>query len=57
MTVPAGRHTVEARIDWTGSPAADVDVPPGGTVTVVVQPGDLFAGLFSTNRYLTLSVE
>jgi hypothetical protein len=56
VDVPAGRHRVQARIDWTGSPPVEVDVPPSGTVTVTVTPDDPVRGLFSSDRYLRLRV-
>ena len=55
--VSPGQHTVAARIDWSGSPEVSVDVPAGGRVTVEVEPaGDAFAGTFSPDRMLTLTV-
>jgi hypothetical protein len=56
-TVQAGRHEVVAKIDWSGSPAAQVDVPPGGTVTLKVGPGSPVGGFFSSDKWLTLSVD
>jgi hypothetical protein len=55
--VAPGSHTVVARIDWTGSPEVTVDVPPGRRVVLEVEPAeDPIAGMFSTDRALTLSV-
>ncbi|SDO22397.1 hypothetical protein [Geodermatophilus sp. DSM 45219] len=56
LDVPAGRHSVQARIDWTGSPPVEVDVPPAGSVTVTVTPDDPVRGLFSSDRYLRVRV-
>jgi hypothetical protein len=56
-TVQAGRHDVVAKIDWSGSPAAQVDVPPGDTVTLKVGPGSPVGGFFSSDKWLTLSVD
>jgi hypothetical protein len=56
-TVQAGRHSVVAKIDWSGSPAAQVDVPTGGTVTLKVGPGSPVGGFFSSDKWLTLSVD
>jgi hypothetical protein len=56
-TVTAGPHTVSARIDWSGSPAVEVNVPPGGHVALDVEPSsDPFIGMFSTDKMLTLRV-
>ena len=56
-TVPAGRHDVVAKIDWSGSPAARIDVPPGGTVALRVGPGSPISGFLSSDKWLTLSVD
>lgn len=54
-TVTTGPHTVAARIDWSGSPAVEVNVPPGGRVALDVEPSsDPFAGIFSTDKMLSL---
>ncbi|WP_157944055.1 hypothetical protein [Blastococcus atacamensis] len=56
-TVTPGPHTVVARIDWTGSPSIDVDVPAGGRVVLDVEPSsDPIAGMFSTDKMLSLRV-
>jgi hypothetical protein len=39
--VPPGPHTVQARIDWTGSPVLSVDVSPDAPTRVVVGPAGL----------------
>lgn len=44
VDVEPGHHTVRARIDWTGSPALDVEVLVGDEVHVDVLPG---GGAFS----------
>jgi hypothetical protein len=57
-TVAAGRHTVSASIDRSGSPAVEVNVPPGGQVALDVEPSsDPFIGMFSTDKMLTLRVK
>ena len=59
MAFPAspGPHIVAARIDWSGNPEVTVHVPPGGQVTLEVEPaGDAFAGMFSADKMLTLTV-
>jgi hypothetical protein len=55
--VRPGPHIVAARIDWSGSPDVTVHVPPGGQVTLEVEPaGDAFARMFSADKMLTLTV-
>ena len=57
FTVTPGPHTVAARIDWSGSPEVTVHVPPGGAINLDVEPaGDAFAGMFSADKMLTLTV-
>ncbi len=56
LEVPAGRHAVRARIDWTGSPTLEVDVGPGASVIVVVKPATGGWSLTKVDDYLTLSV-
>ena len=60
LKVPAGRHVVRARIDWTGSPELDVEVPAGSSVTCCVEPagGAWLAGwqVAGGDGYLRLSV-
>jgi hypothetical protein len=56
LEVPAGRHAVRARIDWTGSPTLEVDVEPGASVTVVVKPAAGGWSLTKHDDYLNLSV-
>ncbi|WP_147251470.1 hypothetical protein [Blastococcus sp. TBT05-19] len=57
-TVTAGPHTVAARIDWSGSPAVEVNVPPGGQVALDVEPSnDPFAGMLSSDKMLTLRLK
>ena len=54
--VSAGRHSVAARIDWSGSPEVTVEVPPGGRVVLEVEPStDPIAGAFSATKSLTLT--
>ncbi len=38
VEVEPGRHQARARIDWTGSPAVDLDVESGGDVRLHVEP-------------------
>jgi hypothetical protein len=38
LPVAAGRHTVEARIDFAGSPLVDLDMTNGETLRFSVQP-------------------
>ena len=56
-TVQAGSHDVVAKIDWSGSPRTQVDVPPGGTVRLRVGPGSPLGGFFSADKWLTLTVD
>jgi hypothetical protein len=57
FAVIPGPHVVAARIDWSGSPQVTVHVPPGGQITLDVEPaGDAFAGMFSADKMLTLTV-
>jgi hypothetical protein len=56
-TVRPGPHDVVAKIDWSGSPTTQVDVPPGGTVKLKVGPGSPLGGFFSSDKWLTLSVD
>lgn len=57
--VAAGRHVVQARIDWTGSPKVRVYLHPAGEVVLKVQPAG--SGLdtwqaFGKDKWLTLRV-
>lgn len=54
--VTAGRHRVQARIDWMGSPTVDIDVPPGGQVTLEVRPNDIPDHSEAPVHYLMLRV-
>jgi hypothetical protein len=38
ITMPAGRHRVRARIDWSGSDVTEVDVTAGAEVRLLVEP-------------------
>jgi hypothetical protein len=38
LTVAPGAHTVQARLDWTGSVEQAVDLEPGSTTTLIVAP-------------------
>lgn len=60
IEVPAGSRTIQANIDWTGSPRLTVDVRAGARITMVVEPGGsaftaLFQ-LFKPRSYLKLSI-
>jgi len=60
VNVPAGSHRVQARIDWTGSPAIDVEVLEGSEVKVTVEPAGNSLQLyqvFTRSRYLKLRFE
>ncbi len=59
VDVEPGHHTVRARIDWTGSPALDVEVLVGDEVHVDVLPrGSAFSlsQMFSRSRYLKIEL-
>jgi hypothetical protein len=44
LDLAPGRHVVQARLEYTGSPEQVVDVAPGAAVSVVVEPaGSAFA--------------
>lgn len=60
VTVAPGRHSIRARIDWTGSPDVDVDVAAGEHVVLTVEPAGSSLRLdqvFGSDRYLTLKRE
>jgi hypothetical protein len=61
IDVPAGSHDVRAKIDWTGSPALPVEVIPGQTVTLRVEPnGNLLKAILQVwggGTYLRLVPE
>ena len=38
VALPAGAHTVQARLDWTGSEKVHVHLGPGQTVHLTVEP-------------------
>jgi hypothetical protein len=57
--VAPGRHRVQLKIDWCGSPAVDVDVAEGGAQVLDCGPNAtpftaFFYVLFRAGRYLTL---
>ncbi|PQO94040.1 hypothetical protein C5614_22205 [Massilia phosphatilytica] len=57
--VAPGRHRVQLKIDWCGSPAVDVDVPEGATQVLDCGPNAMpltaiFYVIFRTGHYLTL---
>jgi hypothetical protein len=55
--VAPGSHTVRARIDWTGSPAIEVDASPDAPARVVVGPAGLPYEFWLAigDRYLTIT--
>ena len=57
LSVAAGTHQVSAHIDWTGSDPVDVDVAPGQTVRLRVEPtgASALATLFKKKAYLRLT--
>jgi len=62
LPVPPGHHTVQARIDWAGSPVVDVEVGGGEKLRFIVAPGGKawqFHQAFTRRgrRYLTLTPE
>jgi hypothetical protein len=57
--VEPGRHCVQLKIDWCGSPAVDVDVPEGVVQVLDCGPNAtpltaFFYVIFRSGRYLTL---
>jgi len=57
--VAPGRHRVQLKIDWCGSPAVDVDVPEVGAQVLDCGPNAtpltaVFYVIFRTGRYLAL---
>jgi hypothetical protein len=57
--VAPGRHRVQLKIDWCGSPAVDVDVPEGGAQLFDCGPNAtpltaFFYVIFRAGRYLSL---
>ncbi len=59
VDVPSGRHTVQARIDWTGSSRVLVDVPNDGEVVLTVHTTGAAldpSQLLTRDKWLTLSV-
>lgn len=56
VDVPAGRHTCQARISWTGSREVEVTVPESDRVEVLVDPapGDPISKTFSLTKWLVL---
>ena len=58
--VAPGRHVVQVRIDWTGSPEVAVEVGAGSTVSLVATPGRaVWAApeMFSRTGWVQLTVE
>jgi hypothetical protein len=59
VAVPSGRHVVQARINWTGSPPVSVDVPEDGEIALTVHPAGSaldMSQVFSRDQWLTLRV-
>jgi hypothetical protein len=57
--VEPGRHRVQLKIDWCGSPAVDVDVPEGGAQVLDCGPNanpltGIFFIIFRAGHYLNL---
>ena len=57
--VEPGRHKVQLKIDWCGSPVIEVDVPAGGAQVLDCGPNAtplnaFFHVIFRAGRYLTL---
>jgi hypothetical protein len=57
VPLAVGPHQVSAHIDWTGSDPVDVDVAPGQTVRLRVEPTGAsgIATLFKKKAYLRLT--
>jgi hypothetical protein len=58
--VEPGRHKVQLKIDWCGSPAVDVDVAEGAAQVLDCGPRAtpftaFFYVIFRAGRYLTLT--
>ena len=60
IPIATGAHTVQARIDWTGSPRVSVEVTDEHSPRLVVRPaGSAAMGLlqiFGRTRYLELEL-
>jgi hypothetical protein len=59
LPVTAGRHVVQARIDWTGSPKMHIYLHNAGEVVLKVQPAGSVLDTwqaFGKDKWLTLSV-
>jgi hypothetical protein len=56
-----GPHQVRARIDWTGSPPTEVNIPGGSSVQLRVEPAgsnlQALTQLFRSDSYLRLIVD
>lgn len=57
--IAPGKHSVRCTIDWASSNTVEIDVAPGGTLPMVIQPngGPLSAywqGMIRPNTYLLL---
>jgi hypothetical protein len=59
VEVPAGSHTCQARISWTGSPLVEIEVKLGETTRIAVVPakGKAITKLDGTTRWLELRPE
>ncbi|WP_432486244.1 hypothetical protein [Kineococcus esterisolvens] len=60
LTVPAGKHSVRARIDWSGSETCVVQLEEGATVELTAEPADSALGglgqLFGATSWVKLSL-
>ncbi len=58
LPVAAGKHTIEAKIDWTGSRIIEFELKDGETATFFVKGQNpflaLFYALFDPRNYLEL---
>jgi hypothetical protein len=61
VPVAPGRHIVQARIDWTGSPPMEFDICAGETIRLRVEPAGSAAmsldQVFGRTSWLLLSVD
>lgn len=53
LDVPAGRHSVEAKLDWKKTPALELDIAEGETAEVRMAPGPI-VNIFRPSTYLVL---
>jgi hypothetical protein len=56
VPVSAGRHSVAARIDWSGSPAVNLDLNDGDRIDLTVKPSaNGWTKLFTRSGWLSLA--